>query len=340
MSNSCVCEFLNEVSVYSVQHLGWVTAVVAAILALTSIVFSQFNERSIQSANDLARQIKNKLNQKEEYENKIQEVVEDFNMMVYLLLNTQIYKRTLNLFKYLSYFIIFLWWLSLIGYMNNAETFGDKVVIFLSTILLTIPFLFLPDILESFNKNKPIIISDKNKLDVLELVRFFSRNTPLEKQYIIKKIINPVVKVNINKNKLIIKTIFNIDVVGFNMILKVKDDNNQVTINIDKNESNIENTYSISHDVETLEVGLFKQLKSMIGKDVQIFFCFSSTEYICYKGLLKLSDGELEITFDNKNIRTLDHSDLKKKNSFMIQPVLGDAKIFDLIKEPKNKGNE
>lgn len=79
----------------------------------------------------------------------------------------------MKLFTYLSYFIVFLWWLSLLGYLSDADTLIDKIIICLSTLLISIPFLYLPDILKNFNKNKPLSLNEKGYVDLEDFIDFF-----------------------------------------------------------------------------------------------------------------------------------------------------------------------
>ncbi|GIO22246.1 hypothetical protein [Oceanobacillus sp. J11TS1] len=339
MKVNCICKFLNDISVYSVQHLGWVTAIVAAILALTSIVFSQFNERSIQKANDIARDIKIRINKDEKLIESYM-VKEDFNQMVYLLTNSAIYKKTLFLFQGLSYFIVFLWWLSLFGYISDAKTFADKVLIFLSTILISIPFLYLPDIMKLFNKNQPLKFDSKDQLDIKEVVSFFKENTPLKESIIISDFLSPRIKVELEHRNILVHHIIDIDVVNFTTVFRIQGEEKRVTLNISKDTSDTKKMFSVrplEDEGATYDNGLFTLFKSLVGSDVVVFFCISETEYTSYKGKIKFNEGKIEISILNSSNKTLSASNYSNKNQLVVEPNLGESKIYKLLDRLQEK---
>lgn len=328
-----ICEFLNGISEYSVQHLGWATAIVAAILALTSIVFSQFNERSIQRANDIAREIRNKLNK----DVKLIEshmIKEDFNHMTYLLVNSTIYKRTLLLFQISSYIIVFLWWFSMFGYINNAGTLADKVLIFLSTVLISIPFLYLPDILKSFNKNQPLTFNNKDELVIHELTRFLKENTAITERSIISDFLNPRVEVELVHRNINIHHVIDVNVVNFTTVFVIQKENQRITINVAKESNHIKKTFSVklfNEDGIILDGGLFKLFKESAGSEATIFFCTSKTDYLSFKGEVRLEDGTVKIFIVNSANKTLIPSDYNKRNQVIVQPVLGEPMNYQLL---------
>ncbi len=337
MGNSCLYKYLSGISVYSVQYLGWITAIVAAILALTSIVFSQFNERSIQKANDLARGIKNKINEDIELINS-PIVKEDFRHMAYLLTNSSIYKNTLFLFEWVSYFIVFLWWFSVIGYIKHAETFADKTLIFLSTILLSIPFLFLPKILKRFNNNQPLSINKKDELNIKELIRFMKENTSLSEAKLISDFLNPTVRIELKNRKLFLYSLTEVDAVNFTIMFVIKGEENRITINVEKNKKGLKNIYSIKPidgEGTTYDEGLYRKFTFLVGSEVVIFFCKSQDEYISFKGKIQSRQGVIDILIQTINNQTLDISSLNQKNNLMVQPALGEAKNYKLIENNK-----
>lgn len=71
------------------------SAVVVALLALTTIIFSQYNERQIIKSNDISRQIKEAIKEVTTSELAIQELV---NELIYDLSNQNFYKMTLRSF--------------------------------------------------------------------------------------------------------------------------------------------------------------------------------------------------------------------------------------------------
>lgn len=335
MSDSCVCEFLKGASVYSVQYLGWVTAIVAAILALTSIVFSQFNERSIQKSNDLARSVKSKINMdKESISDNM--VKEDFSQMLYLLSNTSIYDKTMKLFKFVSYFIVFLWWFSLIGYLSDADTLLDKVLIYLSTLLISIPFIYLPDILKAFNNSKPLLLNKYGKLDFIEIISFFKKNTDLKESEIISKFLNPKINIKLVQNKIYLNYNLDIQFANITCIVNIENEDNRIMINLHRDSLHTNKSfYLLPMDKEEHnndDTGLYKLLKSMIGKEANIYICNPANDYFSFRGKVIFLNGELEIVITNQKHQTLDLSFINMKDQLAVYPVLGDPTIFKLAK--------
>jgi len=328
----CICEFLKGASVYSVQYLGWVTAVVAAILALTSIVFSQFNERSIQKSNDVARSIRNRLN-KELDINKENVIKEDFNHMIYLLSNTSIYDKTMKLFTYLSYFIVFLWWFSLLGYLSDADSLIDKIIICLSTILISIPFLYLPDILKNFNKNKPLSLNEKGYVDLKDFIAFFKENTNLNNSDIILKFLSPKTNIRFN-NKLEINYSINSKTSNLTYIVILKNEDKRIIINLDQKLFESKNVFSIlpveNNANNQSDLSLFNLLREMNKSEVEIFISSSLKDYICFSGKMKIHKNEIEICPTNKIERTLDVQIFELKNTLEVAPVLGTPEKFKI----------
>lgn len=331
-NDNCICEFFNGASVYSVQYLGWVTAVVAAILALTSIVFSQFNERSIQKSNDIARSIKNRLNAELDI-NKENVIKEDFNHMIYLLSNTSIYDKTMKLFTYLSYFIVFLWWFSLLGYLSDADTLIDKIIICLSTVLISIPFLYLPDILGNFNKNKPLNLNEKGHVELKDFVAFFKENTNLNDSDIILKFLSPKTNIRFN-NILEINYDINPKTSNLTYVIILKNEDQRIIINLDQELFESKNVFSLlpfeDNGDNQSDLGLFNLLREMNKTDVEIFISSSLKDYICFSGKMKIHKNEIEIYPINKIERAFDSKIFEMKNTLEVAPVLGTPEKFKI----------
>nr|WP_146139648.1 hypothetical protein [Lysinibacillus timonensis] len=307
----------------------------AAILALTSIVFSQFNERSIQKSNDIARGIRNRINSDKE-SLKSDMVKEDFDHMMYLLSNTSIYNKTMMLFKIVSYFILILWWFSLVGYLNDAETIADKVMIFLSVVLISIPFLYLPDILKLFNKNQPLILNNQGQITINEVISFFKKNTSLKDIDVIKEFLRPNVEVALNHNKINLEYNINVNVTDFTAVFVVENEEQRIITNISRGINNTNKSFYLSpigKEIMTNDSGLFSLFKKMIGKEATIYICKSSIDYLSFKGEIKIIDSKIQISLINKNNKTLDSSMYNYKNQLIVHPNLGEPISYDLKAE-------
>lgn len=156
-------ELMDGISIYSIQYLGWVSAVIAALLALTTIVFSQHNERVIQKSNDLARDISLELNQDKNEVDKNRVIIQ-INYLVTLLSNVKTYKITLIMFIIISYSLAVCWLFGGIAYSLDAKTVFDSVLVVFSSFILIILLVILPLLMFSFNKSKPLNIDKHMKI--------------------------------------------------------------------------------------------------------------------------------------------------------------------------------
>ncbi len=104
-----IYSFFENMTSTSTTFLAGSSAVVAALLALTTIIFSQFNERLIQKTSNISREIKMSIS---EEKNNYQVIIDKVNEIIYLLLNQSVYKMTLYFFFFISYLSGILWIMS------------------------------------------------------------------------------------------------------------------------------------------------------------------------------------------------------------------------------------
>jgi hypothetical protein len=181
-------EFFSSITIESVQYAGWTTAVIGALLALTTIIFSQYNDKIVHKANEQSKELRERLISNY----ATNEIVIMYNNMVISLANQGIYKKTLVLFQSVSFGSAFIWVISGIGYINTQIqlTSSDKFVVFIATLLITVTFIFLPIIIRGFNNNQPLQVSNKNTVNIIDVISYFEEMT-LEKTYILKEIFKP-----------------------------------------------------------------------------------------------------------------------------------------------------
>jgi len=142
--------------------LAGISAVIAAVLPLTTIIFAQYYDKSAERSNELFWEIRENC-----YDSaNLKEVQSMFRKMAYVGANSFIFTNTLRLFKYVSYGLALLWIFTCIGYINNNSTntptstfvltYSDKVGIIVSTILLCSVLILFPIIISSVRKRVPI----------------------------------------------------------------------------------------------------------------------------------------------------------------------------------------
>ncbi|WP_144556555.1 hypothetical protein [Bacillus pumilus] len=194
-----IYSFIDGITITSINYLTWTSAVVVALLALTTIIFSQYNERQIIKSNDISRQIKEAIKENITHDDQIQELV---NELIYVLSNQNVYKLTLRFFFTISYLSGLTWLISGIGYILIQEKLssGDLTVILLSLITIVLTFFILPWILIKFNNRAPIDIDTKNRVSYSALLRYFKSITSVSADQLIKKYIEPTIELSLSSS--------------------------------------------------------------------------------------------------------------------------------------------
>lgn len=286
---SFLTETLINVTVYSVQYLGWVTAVVAAILALTAIVFTQFNERVVQKISDLSYEIKK---EKHSTPPNYVQIIDHIDRILFLSKNIGIYKSNLKLFKYVSYFIVFIWWISVFGYIANDEhqSLGNTIVIILSTVLLTIPFIGLPIIMQRFNSNSQNyerFANDKISLNELEL---FFAELEMKNLDVVKDILAPTIEIEKN-GPLEIKFRKKLPITDYYMVILIKEIDMKLVVRYINDSSYRETSLLVGEEKDNFDT-LFNELLRLNQRDFYMFV-FSEDKVQGYKGQIECCDGKI-----------------------------------------------
>ncbi|WP_416144118.1 hypothetical protein [Planococcus koreensis] len=233
-----LCTLLDEIDIYSIQYLGWITAISVTIIALTTIIFSQYNERSIEKSNDLSEKIKASLLSYDltsvANNLQIQTLRTDFNKMIYVLSNNRVYKQTLLLFKSVVYSFSVLWLIGSIGYALDANTFIDKLIIVSSTFVLIFIFIFLPDVLKKFNNTYPVTLDKSNNFCNLNTgISYLKENINLDSSIIIKDFIMPALVVSLDNNRQMeLKYNQSLNLSNYNIVYMIKSSSEVIYISL------------------------------------------------------------------------------------------------------------
>lgn len=298
---SKIWSFISTISIESVQFLGWTTAVIGALLALTTIIFSQYNDKLVHRANEISKKIKDQLIS----ENKvINEIILNYNEMVASLTNQAIYKNTLILFQVVSFSSGVIWLISGIGYANTRTdlTTSDKYVVYAATLLIVITFIFLPIVIKGFNNNQPIKVNKKNTVNIADTLEYLESST-LNKITILKDILNPKFTFSLDLDfKKNISVNYNQSIVAANivMVLELVSSENTILIKINNNSNdNLQDRFQLisSNKKENDFTGLFSLINTnFLSRKVYIFK--NNNEYLgCYK-LMKSAINSNEIMFE------------------------------------------
>ncbi|MET3508426.1 hypothetical protein [Halalkalibacter oceani] len=294
-----IWDLILSVSYESIQFLSWTTAVIAALLALTTIIFSQYNDKLVHKANDISK------NLKEDSFNTlmIKEVSPMYNKMVETLSNQTVYKRTQMLFQAVSFSLAILWLISGIGYAhtNVKLTYSDSFIVYSATFLIVITFILLPIIMKSFNNNQPLKVKN-NTVTIDEFFSYFENET-LSKPILLEHLVNPVVTFTLFQNKISIKFSQRVIVSNIYYIFEFVSENNIIFLKIN-NKSGSARIFIYDLKSKNKKVnnftGLFSLLKSnQISKKIYIFNYKKNELLACYETTMNINSHD-EITYTIK----------------------------------------
>ncbi|MEC1719055.1 hypothetical protein [Schinkia azotoformans] len=305
--------FLQGISIDSVQYLGWISAIVAALLALTAIVFSQQNDKVIQTSNDLAREIK--ITALEE-EINFSEITKKFNKILSLLQNQRVYKQTLVLFSITSFLGGVLWIIGAAGYFLDMKTPPDKILVLFSTILLCIPLFFLPLIIMNFNKEAPIELNKYKKFTLDSFVEFFNFGEKIKTDTIFKELLSTKILIGIdNKKKLYIELMNEVPLTDFAVVIILGRSNSEkLTFRItSKGKKELSNKLILLPSDNNSFEGLFDFISTSLSRHNDIYFTSLTGDT---KAVFKLKKVASD---DNKILLSLN---TYEGNKSFIKPVL------------------
>ena len=289
--------FLQGISIESVQYLGWISAIVAALLALTTIVFSQQNDKVVQTSIDLAREIKLIATE----ENIIfPEITKKFNKIISLLQNQRVYKQTLVLFSITSFFGGFLWIVGGVGYFLDMNTSPDKILVVSSTILLGIPLFFLPLIIMNFNKEAPIELNKFRRFGLDSFIDFFNFNEKISTETIFKEMLSTKLLIGIDNNKkLSIKLMNEIPITDFAVVIVLgKSTNDKLTFRLtSKGRKELSDKHTLLPSDKNSFEGLFDFMSTSLSRYNEIYITSLSGDAKAVFKLNKVSTEENKILF-------------------------------------------
>lgn len=187
--------FFENFTLESIQFLTWTSPIVAALLALTTIVFSQYNERLLNSSNLLNKEIKTSL--KKESDNKF--IISKLNEMIFILRGKSVFTFNLYFFALISFLSSIAWLLAGIGYLNlNKDLHSiDKIIIIIGLFIITITFMVLPIILISLSKKPVLTLNLRNRLSFKNLSLYFNRISTMPNDILIQNLISPLLNISL-----------------------------------------------------------------------------------------------------------------------------------------------
>ncbi|WP_042346792.1 hypothetical protein [Bacillus massiliigorillae] len=297
-----ISNFFSGVSTYSIQILTWTSPIVAALLALTTIVFSQYNEKIIYHSKQLDKEIIAHFQSSTQSNNV---VIQKVNEMIYGISGTKIYKSNLMFFSIISWLSGIAWFIAGVGYWLNRENgkmkigLADEISTFIALLVVILTFTILPFILIFFNK-KPIL-----KLDIqnrLHFKRFFQylEGLPYNENNFIIDLIQPILEIKprqqtelfiyFKQQIPITKVIFIYEFCGT--------DFEKVLIKIEKtNNENLER-FSVNHH-HTLSLmnyeGLVEKIKNSCTQNLFVYESSSCSHFGSYKCSFQNNDATIDL---------------------------------------------
>lgn len=289
--------FFENISGESIQFLTWTSPIVAALLALTTIVFSQYNERLLNNSNELNKELKN-LYKNQTIDYKI--ITEKLNDMVFVIRGINFYYFNLIFFTVISWFSFIAWLLAGISYfIQHNNTLGNTLILLLGLAAITLTFLILPIILIIFNK-KPIISLDfKNRLSFIKISKYLKSLTTTSDNKIINNIIQPSLEMSLSfKQELSLNFKQELPISNIYFIFEfIGEDFKKQLIKIESLSVSHYITYKVKSSdkkVNNLE-GLYTQINSSITRNLYVFSIDQSELLGTFK--LKVNSRENENNF-------------------------------------------
>ncbi|ASI80362.1 hypothetical protein PDL06_11145 [Bacillus cereus group sp. TH208-1LC] len=285
--------FFDKMTPTSTTFLSGSSAVIAALLALTTIIFSQFNERLLQKTSDISREIKISISKSEGNHELINNKI---NEIIYLLSNQAVYKMTLYFFLFISYLSGFLWIIAGIGNVFeviSSKSYGDLALIILSTLAIALTFFVLPILLIKFNKNPVLNVDSKNRVTFNEIKKYFHSITNISVENIIKKYLQPALTFRLgNKGALLISLKQEIPISNVDYIFEFVGSNNikqLVKITNSSSENFIEYEINPSNKNGTSFKGLFTLISK--SKHQNLYVYSKNSEELVASFTLKFLEG-------------------------------------------------
>jgi len=258
------CEMIKSIDSYSIEYLSWITVIVVATITLTTIVFTHYNERAIEKANDFVEKIRLCLYSHKDNKEDLPyiELMNQFNKLIHALSNNNVYKVTLKFFEIILYVLVILWFFGSLGYALNTDTLIEKIFIMVASIILIGVFIYVPEIIKAFNKNKALMMTDKNKCSFNEALNFFDYKNILIKKEVIKNLINPTLNISINNNHIEIEYNQGLEIADYFVVFEFKKNSEMIYICLDIDNDTQSLKYSTVQNKGRSFEGLFESIKN------------------------------------------------------------------------------
>lgn len=268
-SKDNILSFLLGATPNGFTYLAGISAIIGAILPLTTIIFAQYYDKSAERTNNMFWEMREKIIKETISKD---EISFEFRKLLFINGNHFIFNSTLRLFKLISYSLLVLWILVCIGFINNnfngaQYALTDKLTIIVSTFLLSLTLMFFPFIFTYVKKRVPIPVK-KNGYSFSSIENLLLDDSRIDKNYFYKNLFDPTLSLKSNDSEFSLEYTQNIPLNKFSILWALKDKNSStlfIKLDIHKiNKINMENiSYKISERRNFLEFFNFnKKIKT------------------------------------------------------------------------------
>lgn len=146
---------------YGYMYINGLTAIIAAFVPLTTIIFAQYYDKNAENANESLWRIKDKL-AKTDFD--LFEIQSIFKKMVYVGGNSAFFNFAITMFSIICGFLILLWSIAGISYVSGMElklSNTDTITVISATSIFIVLLVALPIMFFVIKKRVPIKIKNK-----------------------------------------------------------------------------------------------------------------------------------------------------------------------------------
>lgn len=297
------------------------SAIIATIVALVTIIFTVFNEKVIQTVEDFIKEIEVSLQLLTE--DKVKEIIYKFNVIQDLSLKSDIYDRSMRVFKFTLVVLAIPWGIAGVSYMLKSNNFIEVLISLISSVTLLTIFIYIPRLFSQFNKLKnPNIVS----FSIIEFINFIREKSSLSNLEVIKHFYNPEIKFNYKDRKIYINLEQKIKLKDLTIILSLKKnkDSHLLVLNPMKQQF-IGNKYMIDCPNNISLDGFFENMKSITGINNKLYIISEDTAFTFTLNLTKATN-DITATINQGSTDSLPYlikESLKENNSYITSKING-----------------
>ncbi|WP_394530785.1 hypothetical protein [Priestia aryabhattai] len=320
--DSDILGFLNDTS-----------AIIATIVALVTIIFTFYNEKVIQTIEELIKEIEDFLQQLTAENQKI--IIGKFNEIQDLTLKRSIYDKSMLTFKISLFVLAIPWTIAGLSHIFNSKNLFESFISLIATVILVFVFIYIPRLFSQFNNLKG---SDLSLFDIINFLNFIQKRSFLSKHEIIKQLYRPTININYKSRVIYINLHQEIKLRNVNIVvyLKKNRDFHLLVLKPFKKQF-IGNMYKVDCPSHISLDGLFDNIKNISGTNNKLYVVSEGNAFTYTLNLNKAADN-MEANINQINTDSLPSpikEALKEKYSFIRSRVNNNEYRYDVKKLTK-----